>query len=99
MFEHRNRMTKIPYNIGNKEEKCVCGNLETISHIYSCKFLNKKEFKIQYNEFYNGNLEQQIEIFRRLEKSLEIRNEIKARKDKFPCDLSDPPYCDQYGFG
>ena len=77
----------------------MCGNLETISHIYSCKFLNKKEFRIQYNEFYNGNLEQQIEIFRRLEKSLEIRNEIKARKDKFPCDLSDPPYCDQYGIG
>ena len=77
MFEHRNRMTKIPYNFGKKEEKCVCGNLENISHIYSCKSLNKNEFRILFNEFYNGNLEQQIEIFKRLENNLEMRKKTR----------------------
>ena len=28
MFEIRNRMTKISNNFGNKEEKCVCGQVE-----------------------------------------------------------------------
>ena len=99
MFEHRNRMTRIPYNFGKKEEKCVCGNLETISHIYSCKSLNQKEERILYNEFYKGNLKQQTEIFRRLENNLEIRKEIKSRNNESPCDPSDPLYCDRYGFG
>ena len=28
MFEIRNKMTKIPSNFGNKEEKCLCGEIE-----------------------------------------------------------------------
>ena len=40
MFALRNRMTQIPYNYGKKEEKCVCGTVETMQHIYSCESLN-----------------------------------------------------------
>ena len=99
MVEHRNRMMKIPYNFANKEEKCVYGNLETISYIYSCKSFSKKESRILFNEFYNGNLEQQIEIFKRLENNLEMRKKIIEKQIESPSDLSDPLYCDRYGFG
>ena len=72
-------------------EKCVCGEIENISHIYECKLLNQIETKISYNEVYNGNLNNQIEILRRLEKALEKRIELKT--NIFPCDLRDPLDC------
>ena len=89
--EKRNRMIGIPFNFGKKEEKCICGKIENISHIYECKSLNEQETKLPYNEIYNGNLNNQIEIFRRLEKSLKERNEMKT--NIFPCDLRDPLDC------
>ena len=93
LFALRNRMTNIPNNFGKKEEKCVCETLETMSHIYSCKSLNQTEMiRINYEEIYNGNLRNMIEIFRRMEINLKKRTEIKSRKP-FPCDPSDPLYC------
>ena len=94
MFEIRNRMTKIPNNFGNKEEKCVCGQVENLPHIYLCESYNEKKVEISYKELYNGNLLNQIEIFRRVEKNLKKRTEIKS-----PCDLSDPLNCTQSRFG
>ena len=97
LFEIRNRMSKIPINFGNKEAKCICGEEESMSHVYSCKFINKAKPSINYNEIYNGNLNTQIEIFRRMEWNLEKREQIK-NEQKHPCDPCDPPYC-QYGIG
>ena len=97
LFETRNRMTRIPYNFGKENEKCICGRIETISHIYECKSLNQLEAKISYNEIYNGNLNNQIEIFRRLEISLEKR--IKMKTNISPCDPCDPLDCTQSRFG
>ena len=93
-------MTVIPYNFGKKEEKCICGEIETMQHIYSCNVINQSKIEISYNLIYNGNLKSQIEIFRRFEKNMEIRQEIKKRNN-LPCDPRDPPYClnYQYGFG
>ena len=51
--------------------------------------MNLNKSKIKYEELYNGNLNYKIEIFRRLERNLEKRLEIKTKKN-FPCDLSDP---------
>ena len=53
LFALRNRMTDIPNNFGKKEEKCVCGTLETMSHIYSCESLNQTKKGIHYNQIYN----------------------------------------------
>ena len=55
---------------------------------------------LSYEKIYNGNLKSQIEVFRRIEKNLEIRQEIIIR-NKSPCDPSDPLYCvsSQYRFG
>ena len=98
IFELRNRMTNIPYNFGNKEEPCVCGTMETMSHIYSCETLNEKKIRIDYDQIYIGNIENMKEIMKRMKTNLEIRNNIKS-KEEFPRDPSDPLYCNQYGFG
>ena len=93
-------MTKIPYNFGQKEEKCICVEVEDIQHIYNCEIIDAKKPELTYDKIYNGNLKSQIEVFRRIEKNLEIRQEILIR-NKSPCDLSDPLYCFsyQYRFG
>ena len=91
LFEIRNRMIKLPYNFGKEEEKCVCGERENISHIYECKSLNEQQAKLPYNEIYNGNLNNQLEIFRRIEKSLKERDKMKT--NIFPCDPRDPLNC------
>ena len=69
-------MVRIPNNFGKKEEKCKCGEIENMSHIYYCETLNKSEPKISYDKIFNGNLENKIEIFRRFVNNLERRNEI-----------------------
>ena len=70
MFEIRNRMTRIGNNYGKKEEKCICGAIETMAHIYLCKSLNQNDPEISYDEIYNGNLNSQIEVYKRFEKKL-----------------------------
>ena len=98
MFALRNQMIRIPINFGEKDEKCVCGKIETMPHIYNCEYLNGKKSKIIYNELYNGNLINQINIFRRMEENIEKRQEIKM-KNSFPCDLRDPLDCHKSRFG
>ena len=92
MFELRNRMTQIPRNFGNSEEKCICGENESLSHIYICKSLNQMKTKTSYEGIYNGNLQTQIQIFRRMEHNIERRKEIKLG-NKSPRDLCDPLDC------
>ena len=92
LFEMRNRMTRISYNFGKKEEKCLCGNIETMLHIYTCEIINPLKSEIPYSELYNGNLKNQIEIFRRFEQNMEKRNEMKNEKN-IPCDPCDPLDC------
>ena len=58
---------------------------------------NLTKQKITYNQIYNGNLNTKLEIFRRIEINLEIRNQMK--EDMIPCDLRDPLNFNQFGFG
>ena len=85
-------MTQIPRNFGNTEEKGICGENESLSHIYICKFLNQMKTKTSYEEIYNGNLQTQIQIFRRMEHNKERSKEIKSGNNS-PCDLCDPLDC------
>ena len=94
IFEIRNRMTEIPFNFGNKEEKCICNEIETMEHIYSCNIINKTKPEGAYTLLYHRN---QIEIFRKFEKNMEIRQQIK-KTNNLPCDPHDP-VCYQYRFG
>ena len=73
-------MTKIPNNFGDKNEKCICGAQENMTHIYICESINKIIPEISYDQIYNGNLRRQIEIFRRMEMNLGIRKQMKDRR-------------------
>ena len=75
LFEIRNDMTNIPSNFGN-EKQCLCGEKETMEHIYNCIYWNKTTTqKIPYNKIYNGTIEKQIEVYKTFEQNLEQRNE------------------------
>ena len=87
------------------EKKIVyCGIEETMSHIYSCEYLNTEEIQLKYEKIFNGNISEQISIFRRFEHILKTRNEIRLEKETgtndIPCDqFIDPLNCVQYSFG
>ena len=51
--------------------------VEDMEHIYLCKLLNNEEIKVQYKQIYNGNIIQQITVFRRFMINIENRAKIK----------------------
>ena len=92
LFSIRNRMIEISENFPNKqiEDKCPCGQLETIIHIYNCETLNTGErITIEYEQIYNGKLQDQIRIFEKLESNLNHREQMKQNEiEDTPCDPS-----------
>ena len=88
LFAVRNRMIDIPSNFSsNCEAKCECGAIENMKHIYECKILNKnKKIGIPYENIYNGNLQQQIEVYRKFKENLIKRKQFKDETISNPCD-------------
>ena len=82
-FAIRNKMSEISNNFG-KHEECICGIVENMNHIYSCKLLNKEEIIISYENIYNGNIFNQRKVLIRFEANMKIRNNMKL--SKVPCD-------------
>ena len=75
-------MVSIGYNYG-KEEKCQKYNQnEDMTHIYDCIYLNKNTKEISYEKIYEGNLFQQIKVFRIFQANMRIRNEEKKNITK-----------------
>ena len=63
MFSIRNRMINIKSNFKQrrKEENCICGDIETMEHIWNCKLSNTEiKQNEKYENIFNGNLTQQI---------------------------------------
>ena len=83
MFAIRNKMIDIPSNFSSSSEKieCLCGEIENMEHVYKCE----KEVELPYEKVYNGNLEEQSEIFRIFEKQLD-RRKTKLDEIELPCD-------------
>jgi hypothetical protein len=49
-----------------------------MSHIYYCNILSEnKNEKVLYEKIYDGNLVQQIEVCKRFEENLKVRERIK----------------------
>jgi hypothetical protein len=92
MFEVKNRMTKIPYNFSsNSDKKCKCGKREDMLHIYECELYNQKEKPtIPFEKIYNGNLNEQITVYKKFKQNMIKREEDEATSD--PCDQLDPLY-------
>ena len=95
LFAVRNRMINIPNNFSSKcDFKCVCGQREDIKHVYICEKLNgQKQPIIQYEKIFNGNLKEQIEVYRKFEQNLAKREQLKETSN--PCDLG--PLCNSKG--
>ena len=65
----------IPSNFG-KKTKCLCGEVENLMHIYKCKKWNETDNKRKsFRNIHSGNIQQQIEVFRKFEENFEKRNE------------------------
>ena len=77
LFSVRNRMVNIGYNYGKKENCVKCNENEDMTHIYICKYLNKNTKEISYEKIYEGNIFQQIKVFRIFQENMKIRNEEK----------------------
>ena len=95
MFSVKNRMLEIAENFPGKklEDKCWCGQLENILHIYNCAILNENKPKVKYEELYNGSLQDQISIFERIESNMKKREQLKQTvKDETPCDPAEIRY-------
>ena len=88
LFSFRNKMADIPSNFPktNFFEKCRCGENEDMAHIYECKMLNIEESKIPCQQIYCGTISEQVQIFRRMVKSIENRENMSKQKKEPPCD-------------
>ena len=84
MFSVKNGMTKIfgnfPRRGFNKLCKAGCEKEETIHHIYDCERLGNTKNNPYYQEIYNGNLTQQVNIFKIIQKKLEQRKILEYKK-------------------
>ena len=95
MFAVRNRMINIPANFSSEcETKCICGKKEEMAHIYKCLILSEnKEPTTKYEKIYNGNLKEQLLVYRKFMKSMEIRDSNQRKEQCLPCGHSDPLCC------
>ena len=96
LFKVRNRMTDIPDNFPKSEIKhiCFCGEPEDMAHIYNCKILNEGVIQNEkYENIFNGNIDQQLKIFKKFEQNLEKREQLQKSRiePEPPCDpIKDP---------
>ena len=85
LFAIRNRMVDICSNFSKSEVKptCVCGEIETMKHVYICEILNEKTVQSEvYENIYNGNIRKQIEVFRKFEENLNKYNILKKENQQ-----------------
>ena len=78
MFSIKNRMVQISYNFPQNKniDKCVCGEEETMEHIYSCKLLNKEKYQLSFNLIFTGNIGEQITIFKIFQNNMKERERL-----------------------
>ena len=78
IFELRNKMTNIRTNYSSNTKigiNCICGEMETMEHIYNCKKLNETEANVKYENIYGGNLKNMKIILDRFKQNMNKRNE------------------------
>jgi hypothetical protein len=88
LFSMRNKMVNIANNFPKSDikEKCSYGKIEDMQHIYECEKLNTNimDNSLKYEKIYNGNISDQIQVFRKMEINLEKREDM--RKPETPYD-------------
>ena len=90
MFSVINRMVQISYNFrqNDKIDTCLCGQEETMEHIYICKILNNEEPIEPYQKIFTGNIGEQVTVFKRFQINMKEREQLLQKKEKLkpPCD-------------
>ena len=96
VFSIRNRMVKIENNFpGNMNDKstCLCGQIEDMKHIYSCKIYNTENENEDENfeKIFENDVRKVKKIYEKFKKILEKREQ--EEKNKSPRILNvDPLY-------
>ena len=94
LFAIRNRMVEISSNFSKSEVKptCVCGETESMKHVYICGTINEKTVESEmFENIYNGNMRKQIEVFRKFEENLDKYNKLKT---EYQNKIESSPPCD-----
>ena len=77
MFAVQNRMMQIYENFPGKQLKkeCICRKIESMAHIYYCETRNEGKHPIlKFEKIYEGNIKDQIEVFKHYEENLNRRD-------------------------
>ena len=78
VFAVKKAMIDIPANFTSKNEtKCECGKLEDMEHIYGYEQLNNKTPEISFRKIFEGNLKQQIEVYKQVANNMKNREKMK----------------------
>ena len=97
IFAMRNRMVEIKENFrkGKQAEKCACGLLESMKHIYTCTFYNKEhKIEIEYEEIFKENVQKQLKVSKIFYQKFEerVKHKIAIEQTDIPhvIQLCDP---------
>ena len=85
IFAIRNKMIEIENNFpnGNKETLCFCGEKEEMPHIYYCEVLSEnRKSCVKYESIYEDNVMKQVEVYKRFEENLQIREKMKNYRER-----------------
>ena len=89
IFEIRNKMSNIPSNFKTEKDstvKCICGEKESMKHIYICKQIKRTEQVIHYEEVHRDNLKHLKSIGKRFEENMREREKKMKFQEILYCD-------------
>ena len=56
-----------------------------MKHFYECEIYNDEKFELPYERIYNGNINEQITVFKKFEQILQKRQQLRTNND-LPCN-------------
>ena len=82
LFNLRNKMLQINgLLIENQQKYCICNERQDIIHLYYCSKINKTKPNVEYNAIYNGSIEEQLYILRRVKENMVIEQNLTNEEE------------------
>ena len=99
VFSIRNRMVKIVNNFSNIKQNCLCGEIDSLQHIYLCKLFceTNDEEVTDFEEIYSNNISKLVKVLKRFETQFSKREKVLEENrrnignENTPCDLLKDP--------
>ena len=95
IFAIRNRMINIEHNFPQKkkiEKQCICGEVQNMKHIYSCKNFNTENMTTSYENIFGDDIRKMKMVYRRFKNNLEKMH--KLEESAMGSSFVDPLYND-----